>query len=141
MRHMHKMSSPSASRPQQGPPFESARGILRKREEASPIATGSTELDRLTGSLMPGLFYLLYGDDDTGVPDVMLHRLLVEAVAQGGRAVYVVCGNYRRSRTVAWSTTSVMSRTSRSIFCLLALAFMVRMHCWQEVTTVSAPVP
>ena len=94
------MSSPAASDPQRGPPFESARGILRKRKVASPIATGSPELDRLTGRLVPGLFYLLYGDDDTGVPDVMLHRLLVEAVAQGGRAVYVVCGNYRRSRTV-----------------------------------------
>jgi len=75
-------------------------GLLRKRETAIPLGTGSPELDRLTGSLEPGLFYLFYGDEDDGIPDTVLHRLLVDAVAQGGRAVYVVCGNYRRSRTV-----------------------------------------
>ena len=75
-------------------------GLLRKREAAIPLGTGSPELYRLTGSLEPGLFYLFYGDEDDGIPDTVLHRLLVEAVVQGGRAVYVVCGNYRRSRTV-----------------------------------------
>jgi len=75
-------------------------GLLRKRATAIPLGTGSPELDRLTGSLEPGLFYLFYGDEDDGIPDTVLHRLLVDAVAQGGRAVYVVCGNYRRSRTV-----------------------------------------
>ena len=94
------MTSAAASSPQRGPPFESAMGLLRKRETAIPLGTGSPELDRLTGSLEPGLFYLFYGDEDDGIPDTVLHRLLVEAVAQGGRAVYVVCGNYRRSRTV-----------------------------------------
>jgi len=67
-------------------------GLLRKRETAIPLGTGSPELDRLTGSLEPGLFYLFYGDEDDGIPDTVLHRLLVDAVAQGGRAVYVVCG-------------------------------------------------
>jgi len=94
------MTSAAASSPQRGPPFESAMGLLRKRETAIPLGTGSPELDRLTGSLEPGLFYLFYGDEDDGIPDTVLHRLLVDAVAQGGRAVYVVCGNYRRSRTV-----------------------------------------
>jgi len=48
--------------------------------------------------LEPGLFYLFYGDG--GFPDRLLHRLLVEAVKRGRGAVYLVCGNYRRSRTV-----------------------------------------
>jgi hypothetical protein len=75
-------------------------GLLRRRETTISLGTGSPELDFLTGNLEPGLFYLFYGDEDDGLPDTVLHWLLVEAVAQGGRAIYVVCGNYRRSRTM-----------------------------------------
>jgi hypothetical protein len=86
---------------QTGPPFETALSLLRRREGSSPLGTGSPKLDRLVGGLDPGLFYLFYGDEDGGLPDSLIHGLLVEAVKEpDARAVYVVCGNYRRSRTV-----------------------------------------
>ncbi len=84
--------------------FESALSLLQRRAGAHLISTGSPELDRLIGGVEPGLFYLLYGAEDEGHPDHLLYRLLVEAVKPGphggGGAVYLVCGNYRRSRTV-----------------------------------------
>jgi len=84
--------------------FEDALSLLQRRAESRPLSTGSAELDRLTGGVEPGLFYLFYGSEAEGLPDRFLHRLLVEAVRPGprgrGRAVYLVCGNYRRSRTV-----------------------------------------
>lgn len=82
--------------------FEDALSLLQRRAEARPLSTGSPELDRLIGGVEPGLFSLFYGAEE--LPDRLLHRLLVEAVRPraggAGRAVYVVCGNYRRSRTV-----------------------------------------
>ena len=57
-------------------------------------------MDELLGGLEPGLFYLFYGSEDDSLPDGLLHRLLVEAVREEeARAVYLLCGNYRRSRT------------------------------------------
>jgi hypothetical protein len=59
-------------------------------------------MDGLVGGLEPGLFHLFYGSED--LTDRLLHRLLADAVkprSEGQRkAVYIVCGNYRRSRTV-----------------------------------------
>jgi hypothetical protein len=82
-------------------PFESALSLLEKRGRHSALSTGSPNLDRLTGGLEPGLFYLIYGNDDYELPDTLLLRLLVEAVGNdGARAAYLLCGNYRRSRTV-----------------------------------------
>jgi len=84
--------------------FEDALSLLQRRGESRPLSTGSSELDRLTGGVEPGLFHLFYGSDAEGLPDRLLHRLLVEGVRPGprgcGRAIYLVCGNYRRSRTV-----------------------------------------
>ena len=55
----------------------------------------------MLGGLEPGLFYLFYSDDGGGLADRILHRLIVEAVSEETRrAFYLVCGNYRRSRTV-----------------------------------------
>jgi hypothetical protein len=94
------MDSSQTQRAQAGPPFESALVLLQRRGDSRPLGTGSPELDRLTGGLEPGLFYLFYGDEDCELPDALLHRLLVEAVKEeGARAVYLLCGNYRRSRT------------------------------------------
>jgi hypothetical protein len=81
--------------------FESVFSLLQRRAEAQRLSTGSLELDRLIGGLEPGLFHLFYGAED--ITDRLLHLLLAEAVkSRGGRdkAVYIVCGNYRRSRTV-----------------------------------------
>lgn len=95
------MDSPQTRAAQAGPPFETALSLLRRRGDFRSLSTGSPELDRLTGGLDPGLFYLFYGDEEDGLPDRLVHGLLVEAVKEpGARAVYVVCGNYRRSRTV-----------------------------------------
>ena len=94
------MDSSQTRRAQAGPPFENALALLRRRRDSRPLSTGSPELDRLTGGLEPGLFYLFYGDKDCELPDALLHRLLIEAVREeGARAVYLLCGNYRRSRT------------------------------------------
>ena len=95
------MDSPPTQRAQAGPPFETALTLLQRRAGCRPLRTGSGELDRLTGGLEPGLFYLFYGDEEGGLTHLLLLRLLVEAMRDGGaRAVYLVCGNYRRSRTV-----------------------------------------
>ena len=81
--------------------FENALDLLHRRREFRTLGTGSPELDTLIGRLEPGLFYLFYGSKGDGLPDRLLHRLLVEAVKrEQRRAVYLVCGNYRRSRTV-----------------------------------------
>ena len=86
---------------QPGPPFQSALTLLQRREGQPPLSTGSPELDRLTGGMDPGHFYLFYGDEDCPLPDTLLLRLLVEAVRDDdARAAYLLCGNYRRSRTV-----------------------------------------
>jgi len=84
--------------------FENALSLLQRRAEIRPLSTGSPELDDLIGGVEPGLFYLFYGSEAEGLPDRLLLRLLVEAMKRGhpgdGEAVYLVCGNYRRSRTV-----------------------------------------
>jgi hypothetical protein len=79
--------------------FETALSLLHRRGRIDALGTGSPELDGLIGGLEPGLFYLFYGSEAGGLPDRLLLRLLVEAVGRG-RAIYLVCGNYRRSRTV-----------------------------------------
>lgn len=83
----------------QGGAFETALSLLHRRGRIDALSTGSPELDDLIGGLEPGLFYLFYGSEDGGLPDLLLLRLLIEAASRG-RAVYLVCGNYRRSRTV-----------------------------------------
>ncbi len=95
------MGSPSTPSPRPAITLENALSLLRRRRGARALETGSPELDDLMGGLGPGLFHLFYGPEGDGLPDRLLHRLLVEAVKEEwGRAVYLVCGNYRRSRTV-----------------------------------------
>jgi len=94
------MDSQPTREAQPAGPFESALTVLQRRSGARRLGTGNPELDVLIGGLEPGLFYLFYGSEDDGLPDGLLHRLLVEAVREeGARAVYLLCGNYRRSRT------------------------------------------
>lgn len=93
------MASPPTSAHRPPVVFENALDLLHRRGGIHTLSTGGPELDTLTGRLEPGLFYLFYGPDS--LPDRLLLRLLVEAVRrEGNRAVYLVCGNYRRSRTV-----------------------------------------
>jgi hypothetical protein len=94
------MDSPSTRKAHPAGPFESALTVLQRRTGTHRLGAGSPRLDGLIGGLEPGLFYLFYGFEDDGLPDGLLHRLLVEAVREeGARAVYLLCGNYRRSRT------------------------------------------
>lgn len=80
--------------------FEPALEMLERRAAARLLATGVQGIDHLVGGLEPGLMYLFYGTERGGLPDRLLHHLLVEAVRDGeGRAIHVLCGNYRRSRT------------------------------------------
>ena len=81
--------------------FESALTIIKRRESVNTLSTSGSGLEVLLGGLEPGLFYLFYSDDGGGLADRILHGLLVEAVSDETRqAFYLVCGNYRRSRTV-----------------------------------------
>jgi len=80
--------------------FESALTIIKRRESVNTLSTSGSGLEVLLGGLEPGLFYLFYSDGG-GLADRILHGLLVEAVSDETRqAFYLVCGNYRRSRTV-----------------------------------------
>jgi len=95
------MDSQASRHAPPGASFASALAILEKKDEAPSLSTGSPELDGLIGGLKGGLFHLFYSSDGGGLSDGLLHRLLVKAVRdEYGRAVYLVCGNYRRSRTV-----------------------------------------
>jgi hypothetical protein len=84
--------------------FETALSVLRRRAHQRRVSTGSQALDSLIGGLEPGMFYLFYGGSEEEQVDRLLHRLVFEAVrprgGEPGQAVYVVCGNYRRSRSI-----------------------------------------
>ena len=74
--------------------------ILNARTTTSTLHTGFPKLDEMMGGLKPGLLHLFYGSEKGGLPDRLLHHLLVEAIREPGeRAVHLLCGNYRRSRT------------------------------------------
>jgi hypothetical protein len=95
--------SPSST-PGQSPAdaFETALAVMERRSGAERLTTGSGSLDALIGGLEPGGFYLFYGPGEDDALDRFIHRLVFEAVrpSPGRAAVYVLCGNYRRSRTV-----------------------------------------
>jgi len=95
------MDSQSSRDAQPRQAFESALTLIKRRESVDTLSTSRSGLEALLGGLEPGLFYLFYSDDGGGLADRILHGLLVEAVSdETRRAFYLVCGNYRRSRTV-----------------------------------------
>jgi hypothetical protein len=95
------MDSHSSRGAQPGRAFESALTVIKRRESVDSLSTSGSGLEALLGGLEPGLFYLFYSDDGGGLADRVLHGLLVEAVSdETRRAFYMICGNYRRSRTV-----------------------------------------
>ena len=80
--------------------FKSALQVYANRAEVSRLTTGSHRLDQLIGGIEPTRFYLFFGDPGEKAPDVLLYRLMVEAVKSWkGKVVYLLCGNYRRDRT------------------------------------------
>ncbi len=79
--------------------FRPAPRILDTRTVGT-LHTGLRWLDEMVGRLEPGLLHLFYGSEKSGLPDRLLHHLLVEAVKKpGARAIHLLCGNYRCSRT------------------------------------------
>jgi len=80
--------------------FTPALSILKERETRHLLGSGIKALDEIAGGFEPGLIYLLYGEEKSGLPDEALHRLLIRAVEADRNAVHLVCGNYRRSRTL-----------------------------------------
>ncbi|MBS7653454.1 MAG: hypothetical protein QXF21_05055 [Thermoproteota archaeon] len=70
------------------------------------LTTGNADLDSLIGGgIEQGLFYLFYGDEESGV-DLLIHQILVNSLLPreksglGGKSIYIYCGNYRRERTM-----------------------------------------
>ena len=95
------MDSQSSRGDQPGRAFESALNLIKRRESINTLSTNGIGLEGLLGGLEPGLFYLFYSDDGGRLADRILQELLVEAVSdEAQRGFYLVCGNYRRSRTV-----------------------------------------
>lgn len=84
--------------------FENALRLLKKQRQTNSFNTGSKELDNLIGGLRPGCFYIFYSSEGDRLSDRLLLRILVEALKKGSqrsiKVLYLVCGNYRRSRTL-----------------------------------------
>ncbi|OGD45919.1 hypothetical protein A3K69_04415 [Candidatus Bathyarchaeota archaeon RBG_16_57_9] len=82
--------------------FETALAVMERRRGAEALTTGSGPLDSLVGGVEPGGFYLFYGPGGEDELDRLVHRMVFEAVRADPcrEAVYVLCGNYRRSRTM-----------------------------------------
>ncbi|MEM1582547.1 MAG: hypothetical protein QXK89_08580 [Candidatus Bathyarchaeia archaeon] len=86
--------------------FKRASKVLEEKLSLPKLTTGNANLDALLGGgIKQGLFYLFYGDEDSGV-DLLIHQILVnslppkEEFGLGGKCVYIYCGNYRRERTM-----------------------------------------
>ncbi|MFH1327272.1 MAG: hypothetical protein ABIH76_00230 [Candidatus Bathyarchaeota archaeon] len=85
---------------------KSALQLLNEEIRAPKLFTGFGDLDLLMGGgIKPGLFYLLYGDENSGL-DVLVNRILVNSLLPqekhgfGGKVLYVNCGNYSHEQTL-----------------------------------------
>jgi hypothetical protein len=95
------MSSYSEKSSQTKGVFESALTIKKRKEKSATVRVDNCDLNGLINGLEPGRFYLFYSCDGGKLADQILYKLLIEAVNHmHKRAFYLVCGNYRRSRTV-----------------------------------------
>ena len=97
------MDSQAQVRPTAGT-FLSASSLLKQREEKQLLASNIEALDELTGGFEPGLMYLFYSTEKSRLADAVLHHVIANAVRDNGKAVHLVCGNYRRSRTLLDTT-------------------------------------
>ncbi|MEM2128007.1 MAG: hypothetical protein QXH67_07285, partial [Candidatus Bathyarchaeia archaeon] len=86
--------------------FRSGLEVLRRMQDSVKMTAGDDGLDSLLGGgIEPGLFYLFYGDGESGI-DYLIHRIMVGSLLSPmssgfrGRCIYVNCGNYRRERTI-----------------------------------------
>jgi len=88
------------------PQFLNGLEVLNRRLEIARMTTGDADLDSLLGGgIEPGQFYLFYGDEYSGV-DNLIHQILVNSLLPeekfgfDGKCVYSNCGNYRQERTM-----------------------------------------
>ena len=83
--------------------FTNALKLFDERKRKTCISTSCPELDRLLGKgIEPGVFYLLYGDPESGI-DLLLHQLMandLKAEDRTSNVVYLNCGNYREEKTI-----------------------------------------
>jgi len=86
--------------------FVNALEVMSARQANPRLTTGDADLDSLVGGgVERGQFYLFYGDEESGVDNV-IHGLIVNALLPperfgfGGKSLYVNCGNYRYERTM-----------------------------------------
>jgi RecA/RadA recombinase len=83
--------------------FTNALRLLEEKEAKTYLSTGCVDLDRLIGNgVEPGVFYLFYGDPQSGI-DLFLHQLMagaLDAEDGAGKVVYLNCGNYREEKTL-----------------------------------------
>ena len=88
--------------------FEPALEMLERRAAARLLATGVQGIDHLVGGLEPGLMYLFYGTERGGLPDRLLHHLLIEAVRDGGggRSTYSAETTAAPGPPSTWSSSS-----------------------------------
>lgn len=96
-----EMSSYSEKSSQMNGKFESALTIKRRKDKSATLRVDNFDLNGLINGIEPGRFYLFYSCDGGRLADQILYKLLIEAVNHtNNQAFYLVCGNYRRSRTV-----------------------------------------
>lgn len=83
--------------------FTDALKLLEEKETKAYLSTGCPELDHLfVDGVEPGVFYLFYGDPESGI-DLFLHSLMAKALDAGegsSRVIYLNCGNYREDKTI-----------------------------------------
>ncbi len=84
--------------------FAPAATLLRQRADKRLLTSGIQTLDDLTGGFEPGIMYLFYSTEKSRLADTVLHHVIANAVRGDGKAVHLVCGNYRRSRTLLDTT-------------------------------------
>jgi len=86
--------------------FRSAITEFYSRLGRPKLSTGSLDLDLLLGGIEMGKLYLFYGNEDDGIADRLLHKLLVNGLKPeseggfGGKCIYLNCGNYKQTRTI-----------------------------------------
>ena len=85
---------------------KNAYQLFNEELSAPKTFTGFADLDLLLcGGIRTGLFYLFYGDEESGV-DVLIHRILANSLLPpdkngfGGKTIYVNCGNYKYEKTL-----------------------------------------
>ena len=81
--------------------YVTGQELMQRHQLASPLSTGSPELDKLIGGIQNGLFYFFYGEKQ--LMEVLFQNMTVKALVSNEKGkpivVYMLLGNYRKERT------------------------------------------